>query len=587
MVAILLVLAGTAFITQDLVLGIVIGLLLIDLLALYSIHRLDSSWHEGAGNSSLYYASMPIVPASIIMAGSNDVIPMLLLFVAVWLVLKKNFFFGGALLGFAVGTKPLLLLALFAVSIFVSRSAGSREPLFRLSIGSTFALSASFAPLFYSDGFRRAILSSGEISNALYWGVETNEGLLPLLPGVLLVCSIMIWKLRRMNGDLLLVSTSLPVFLLAGLPNAPLGWAVWALPLIVVAVSRLSARLKLYGWVALNFGVFGKLASEELQVDSGVLSALHISLVASFAYLLWIELVKRNDLVKLLSRPALVLIAGDSGVGKDTLADGLARLLGRTTTVHLSGDHYHKWDRGSNNWKHLTHLHPNANNLDRYFSDLLELTSGRDVSVSHYDHTTGRTLPPQSSSGKEFVISSGLHALASNDVNSQASLKVFLSMSEELRSQTKIARDSLQRGYSESEIRRSMEIRQPDYEAFVEPQSLSADLVFKSHACGNGAWMSVDFTSDAKPFDSDLVNQLMFGCGLDVRVVQLSSGKRTIEVRGTVNPSSLSEAFARIEPRIRRALGSISGWSDGAPGFIQFVALVYLANLLKRDRLIG
>jgi uridine kinase len=587
MVAILLFLSSTTVLTQDLVLSITIGLLLIDLLALFSIHRLEGAWVDNLGKSAVFYASAPIVPAAILLAGSNDVIPMLLLFVAVWLVLKKNYLLGGALLGLAVGTKPLLLLALFAVALFVGRSSGERGALFRLSFGASSALVASFAPLIYSEGFRRAMLGSGEVSSVLYWGLETSDGFLPLFPGVLLICSVIIWRLRRMNGDLILVSTALPVFLLASLPNAPSGWALWSLPLVAVAISALSTRLRLFGWIILNFGLVDLLLPPLEPIATGVLNSVQIALVGSFAFLLWIELVAKNDLVKLLSRPALVLIAGDSGVGKDTLAEGLRRLLGENTTAHLSGDDYHKWDRGSENWQFFTHLNPKANDLDQYFKDLLDMISGRQVSVSHYDHSIGRTLPPQSSSGKEFVISSGLHSLCSKDLNSQASLKVFLEMSEELRVKTKLARDREARGHSERDIMDSISSRQPDYHMFVKPQSQSADLVFRCHTDESERSVTVDFTSDAKPFDSDLVNQLRFGCGLDVSTVQHSGGMRTISIHGEAEPITLSQAFTKIEPRISRALGSMSGWSLGAPGLVQLVTLVYLSNLLKRDRLVG
>ena len=41
-------------------------------------------------------------------------------------------------------------------------------------------------------------------------------------------------------------------------------------------------------------------------------------------------------------------------------------VFGDHSSVILSGDNYHYWDRNKPSWKLLTHLHPSANNLELF-----------------------------------------------------------------------------------------------------------------------------------------------------------------------------------------------------------------------------
>ena len=66
----------------------------------------------------------------------------------------------------------------------------------------------------------------------------------------------------------------------------------------------------------------------------------------------------------------------------------------------------------------------------------------------------------------------------------------------------------------------------------------------------------------------------------------LDNGKRTIDIVGETDQSSLSMAFDRIEPRVSEILGKFEDWSLGSVGIIEMVSLVYLANSLRRERLL-
>jgi uridine kinase len=327
------------------------------------------------------------------------------------------------------------------------------------------------------------------------------------------------------------------------------------------------------------------------DLQNGLLLTSNLAISVVTAVLFWREHYTRSDFVRLRSRPALVLIAGDSGVGKDTLADGLTNILGRDSTVHVSGDDYHRWDRGNGSWQHLTHLNPTANELTKFFNDILTLADGGDIVSGKYDHRVGRRLSSYTARGREFVIASGLHSLMVRDMNRQANLTVYLEMSDDLRVTLKLRRDTHSRGHYPEDVLKSIQERKLDFQKHIEPQRSLADLVVKSsiieHNDSSGSSeIEVCFESEAKFFDPLLLSELSVTCGLEVTTENIETDRRRISVRGSASPADLSEAFFKIEPRISEILGKPLTWSAGPAGVVQMVVMVYLGNSLRRERLV-
>lgn len=492
----------------------------------------------------------------------------------------------------------MLVVSLVAALVFVVRDVQGRANAIRLGLSATLAASASAFPIFYSEGLRDSISASQDAIGPLSWGLDTPGGTLLLAPMLVGLSLIAIWQLKRMNLNLLILSIATPLFIVAALPGAPLGWSLWSLPLILILLLKLPLRFLVLGYLTIwlqaitSFPELG-LITEVNPVMSAITSlGLSLSLFLSFVLLglLWREYVVRSDFIKLRKQPALVLIAGDSGTGKDTLAEGMSRALGEHSTVHLSGDDYHLWDRGNGSWKFVTHLNPSANDLSKYFNSIIQLAAGKSISVGKYDHQLGRRLSSETARVREFVISSGLHALWSKDVSSLASLKVFLSMSEELRVDLKVRRDIEDRGHSLDSVLSSVELRKPDYEKYIKPQSLEADLsVHSSFAISsrnNTRELLIEFTSFPKVFDWKLLAELNHTCGLEAELELQEDGRRSIRVMGDTEPEMLTLALQRLEPEVYEVLSLQNKWSQGAPGIVQFVSLVYLANALRRERLI-
>ncbi len=579
--------------------GFLTCLLLCDLAAFLLLITSQGARQEGFSFILAAYLTSPLLALSMLIEGSTDFVPMALVATAFASLVAKKPGWAGIMLGLAVGSKLILAVSIVGALLFLIRSRSSKiEALkFVTSISTTIAISAS--PLFYSPGFRESVTSSDDATGPLSWGIPSASGSLLLLPLVVFAVWYAVYQLRRMNSSLLALALATPMLLTASLPGAPIGWSLWALPPMIYLAAPLARRFKALAFLTLNYSsisyavslVASKYEYPISDLQNGLLSTGNLAISVVTTVLFWREHYTRSDFVRLRSRPALVLIAGDSGVGKDTLADGIKRILGRESSVHVSGDDYHRWDRGNGSWRHLTHLNPNANELTKFFNDILTLTDGGDIRSGKYDHRVGRRLSSSTARGREFVIASGLHSLTVNDMNRQANLTVYLEMSEDLRTDLKLRRDTYSRGHNPSAVLKSIEERKVDFQKYIEPQRSLADLVINSSAIGQhvdsvSGEIEICFESEAKVFDSLLLSELGMTCGLEVTIENTESNRRKICVRGSTSSVDLSEAFLKLEPRTSAILGEPRTWSEGPAGVVQMVVMVYLGNALRRERLV-
>ena len=175
----------------------------------------------------------------------------------------------------------------------------------------------------------------------------------------------------------------------------------------------------------------------------------------------------------------IITISGDSGAGKTTLAKELSRLFEKQgfKTLVYECDRYHKWERGDENWKIFTHLHPEANNIEEAVQDISLLKTNHSIIQRDYDHNNGKFTIGESIVPSSIIIVIGLHALYDSKLNSISDLKIFLDPNEKVKNNWKIWRDKQERGYSKKQVESQIEKRYPFYSTFIEPQKENADLI--------------------------------------------------------------------------------------------------------------
>jgi uridine kinase len=179
----------------------------------------------------------------------------------------------------------------------------------------------------------------------------------------------------------------------------------------------------------------------------------------------------------ILSRAKVVAIAGDSGSGKSTLSSLIRPLFLFDKVLEYETDRYHKWERGDSHWQTTSHLHPDANHLEKLEDDTFNLKVGNAVFAVDYDHATGTFTPPTRVEPKENILLCGLHTLYTQQLRDLSDLKIYLDTSDDLKTAWKVQRDTTVRQQTAEDVRSKIESRRKDFDAHVEPQRQHADLI--------------------------------------------------------------------------------------------------------------
>ena len=239
-----------------------------------------------------------------------------------------------------------------------------------------------------------------------------------------------------------------------------------------------------------------------------------------------------------LSCAKVVAIAGDSGSGKSTLCNLIRPLFLFDKVLEYETDRYHKWERGDVHWKTTSHLHPDANHLEKLENDTFNLKVGNTIFAVDYDHSTGTFTPPAAIESKENILLCGLHTLYTKQLRDLSDLKIYLDTAEDLKIEWKLQRDTNVRKQTTEEVRMKIESRQSDYTTHVAPQREHADIIISREATrlriqapghrewvpGTGCWETpeVDMRSDIYEFLDSLHLPRIDACtGFD-GVIQLT-----------------------------------------------------------------
>ena len=197
--------------------------------------------------------------------------------------------------------------------------------------------------------------------------------------------------------------------------------------------------------------------------------------------------------------PIIIGVAADSGCGKSTFMRRLTSIFGGDVVGPLGGGHdaggwetntlvsdlttviclddYHSNDRGGRKVSGLTALNPAENNFDLMYEQIKALKNGDTVSKPIYNHVNGTLDTPETIVSTPIIIFEGLHPMHDARVRELLDFSLYLDISPAVKVNWKIQRDMEERGHSLESIMASIEARQPDFDAFIDPQKQFADMV--------------------------------------------------------------------------------------------------------------
>lgn len=551
------------------------------------------------------YWLSPIVLLASYCLGLNDLIPVLLLVLALYCTKRFKLFAAGVFCAAAISAKLSMLLAVPFFLIYLVRNRALRTTLFDFAKGGLLVVVLVGLPFIFSQAGLQMLLSNPEMDKAYRLALRFDSTtVVYFLPLAYMVMLYFFWRVRRINFDLFNALMGLGFLLVVLLTPASPGWFIWIVP-VLVFYQAISGKIALT--LCASFGAFFVLSNLQATpiapwlhqfglLDTSKMAMLHTILMAIgivLAMRIWRESVSSNDYFRFSRKPIVIGIAGDSGAGKDTLAASLQGLLGTHSVAHLSGDDYHLWDRHKPMWQVMTHLNPMANDLESYANDLIALSDGKSILSRHYDHTTGKMSRPHHVQSNDFIIASGLHALYLPVLRDCYDLSIYLDIDENLRRYYKLQRDVLERGHTVEQVLSSIDNREPDSNRFIRPQTRHASLIMSllpihSRSLDGGLGsekprVKLLVRSKNGLNELSLLRVLVGICGLHVDMKQDQEANEIVmTIEGESTAEDMAMAATILLPRMLEFLTLQPIWNDGALGLMQLIALTHIDQALNK-----
>lgn len=584
-------------------------LLCADVVLLYALRKLTDA---ADGILLTIYWLSPIVLFATYWLGLNDLLPIVLLMFGLIALHSAAPRRSAVCVALAVSAKLSMVLAVPFLLVYLFNNKRLRIFLRPFSAVLVVVTLGLLVPYLTSSGGREMLFGNPELVKVYEISLPFGNGLrVYLLPLVYLLVLFGAWRIRRMSFELLLAMLCIAFFLVLLLTPASPGWFVWVLPFLVLyQVKSGRVAMALVGVFSLLYIGLSSLLSplpllpvvdwpagsrgaEWLALSLRTLSLWQTLLLATgliLAARMLREGIQANEYFRLSRKPFVLGIGGDSGVGKDTLADAVASLFGKHSVVQVSGDDYHLWDRQKPMWQVMTHLNLRANDLVRFSHDVQALANGNTVISRHYDHVSGKMSKPHILQSNDFIIVTGLHAFALPLLRTMCDLKVYLDMDESLRVHLKLRRDVEQRGQARADILAAIERRKLDAERYVRPQAAQADLVLSLQPIHPDILEKPDAPLRLKlgvlarqgMYYDNLVRVLIGVCGLHVDIAQeTADGAVELTIEGETDSDDIAFAAHELLPQLNELLDIAPAWQGGMTGLMQLIVLLHITQALR------
>ncbi|MBI1216286.1 MAG: hypothetical protein GC185_10790 [Alphaproteobacteria bacterium] len=539
--------------------------------------------------------------------GQLDAVPVALLFVSLYFLFKDRWNIALVWLGLAVAAKTSIVLALplmFIYIFFRRREEGSLALLLWVLLPLVSFCAANIFFLADSDFIRMVFLNASQ-NKLLLLQIPYGDASLYVAPVVymFLLGQAVFLRLKSQAAFLLFTGFSFGLITLCVIPMP--GWYFWPLPfwayfyaqssyrekhmffalqaayflyfLVVPQSDYMTAFAPVFPAAAGAGGVNAWLAAHGYAQGAVNLcfSALQGALLLTLFWLYRRGVGGISDR-RLVSRPFLVGIGGDSGAGKTTISEYLLHVFGARNVTVVRGDDMHKWERGDPNWQSFTHLDPRANRLHKEYEDLHALKYDRNILRVSYNHAVGRFSEDEKTvSANRLVIYEGLHPFYLRKVRELFDLKIFAAPDPDLAMYWKVRRDMRERGYTHEQALAHIEKRRDDYRQYIASQEGYADISIKTHL--EDSAMPPDGEEEPKTYLEfrcinavnldPLLDRLGFLREIEVSHTYGGNDYQYVIIRGVPLARDIA-MLARMLPLARIGV-SRPEWLDGQAGLIQ------------------
>ena len=569
--------------------GFRVSLLLADFLVLLLLVKMFS---EHLRKFVVYYWLSPILIYITYWHGQTDIIPVSFLILGLFLLKVNKIKKSAVSIAFAISAKISMLIAvpLFLIYLWTNKKLRSFVVPFILTLILIILLiQGSFL---MTSGFQEMLLGNREINKVYLLSVQFGENVqLYLTPLVYLVSLYLIWRIKRMNFDLLLAVTGVAFFIIILMTPASLGWFVWLVPFFAIhQVHAEKTATLLTSGLAILLIAYYVFEPNDLHAQS-----IWLTLISTTGLILAIQMLREgvhsNDYYKLSRRSLSIGISGNLGSGNNILALSLAKLFDSNSVTQIFGDNYRIWDRNSLIWKTLTSFNPRTNNLFQFVNDILSLIHGKSVVAPHYNQKTGLFNHSEKIQSNDVIIVSGLHTLYSQVLCKKMDVSIYLQVDEALRQHFKLQGNTEYSNLSKINLLETVNIdkRQSDIQKYITPQKQQADIIFSLIP------VNLDLLDNNKKpplklevvlvngiFYQALAKLLVGVCNLHLNInINKKNSQVELDIEGEVDAEDLALSARIIIPHMEELLGFQPKWKNNMAGVMQLIVLAQISEVLE------
>jgi uridine kinase len=587
-----------------------IALLILDIFLLVIINKI---FIKNKTYLTFVFFLSPISLLCIYFLGLNDILPILLLFVAFYFLRKNHFLYSGLFLATSISAKLSMIIAIPFFVIYFYNNRNLRSYFIQFCKGFSISFVILIVPYLFSNEALFMLSENSEMQKIfqLKFSIGNNINIY-IIPLIYLLLVYFNATLKRINFELLIANIGLSFLLIVLFTQSPPGWLIWCLPFFAIYQKKKDSLTILMILVfsiffTLNFFIndntyygFGTniigsyFENSSLNKIQSNFQTIFLGTGLILSLICWKKNILNNDFFRLTRRPFAMAVAGDSGAGKDRLMLTMVRLLGKNSVTLVSGDNYHLWERNESDWKFATHLNPAANNLEVFSKDIIDLISGKNITTTHYNHNTGKILNNNALNTNDFILFSGLHALYTPVLQECSDLKIFLEPDENLRKYFKIKRDILYRKHTKNKVLKNIKSRIKDSKKHILPQRKNADLIFSLQPITSLPLAKINnkiVTNNLKlkiltkvEIDTlKLKNLLIKKFKVCFEENYYENGYNSFTIYGKIDKKNIHYLASQMCPNAFEFLDVVPEWKSDLDGIMQIIVLLHINKMMKKN----
>ena len=175
--------------------------------------------------------------------GFNDVIPALLLLMAVLALQRSDLYISAALLATAISAKLSMVVALPFFCVYLANNKALRTNIKNFIVAFILSSLVWGIPFLFSPGGLDMISSNPEITKIYNLRLDLGAGIsLLLVPLFIFLTIYLTWRIRRLNFELFVAMLGIAFLIIVLMTPASPGWFIWSLPFF----SVLSGKKRIY-----------------------------------------------------------------------------------------------------------------------------------------------------------------------------------------------------------------------------------------------------------------------------------------------------------------------------------------------------